>query len=64
MTVRETATEVLDEPHTVRYRVTADNPLRMTEMGVVAHDARVELIEGEVIQMAAMGTRHRAAVSA
>jgi len=54
--------EVLEEPQLARHRVTADNLLRMTEIGVVAHDARVELIEGEVIDMAAMGTKHRAVV--
>ncbi len=30
----------------------------MAEIGVLAPDARVELIEGEVIEMAAMGSRH------
>lgn len=36
---------------------------RMGEAGVFAPDARIELIEGEVIEMAPMGSRHFAAVS-
>jgi Uma2 family endonuclease len=35
-----------------------DDYERMVEVGVLASDARVELIEGEVIDMAAMGSWH------
>ncbi len=34
----------------------------MSEAGVFAHNERVELIEGEIIQMAAIGKRHAARV--
>ncbi len=51
--------EVLEEPRILRHRITVDDYYRMAEVGVLAPDARVELIEGEVIDMAPMGTRHR-----
>jgi Uma2 family endonuclease len=35
----------------------------MTEAGVFANNQRVELIEGEIIQMAAIGTRHASCVN-
>lgn len=54
--------EVLDEPRFVRHRLSVADYGRLAEAGVLAPDARVELIEGEVIDMAPMGTRHRAAV--
>jgi Uma2 family endonuclease len=34
----------------------------MSEAGVFAHNERVELIEGEIIEMAAIGTRHATCV--
>ena len=34
----------------------------MSEAGVFGEDDRVELIEGEIIQMAAIGTRHASCV--
>jgi Uma2 family endonuclease len=45
-----------------RHRLTVDEYYRMAEAGVLAPDARVELIEGEVVDMAAIGTRHASAV--
>ena len=45
-----------------RHRITVDQFYRMAEAGVLAPDARVELIEGEVIDMAPMNSRHAAAV--
>jgi Uma2 family endonuclease len=54
--------EVLDEPRITRHRLTVDDYYRMAEVGVLAHDARVELIEGEIIDMAPMGTKHSAAI--
>ena len=54
----------LDEPLLVqRHRLTADEYQRMGATGILPPDARVELIEGEVIDMAPIGTRHWAAVS-
>ncbi len=40
------------------HRFTVDEYHRMVEVGVLAPDARVELIEGEVIDMASMGSWH------
>jgi Uma2 family endonuclease len=40
------------------HRFTVDEFHRMAEVGVLARDARVELIEGEVIDMASMGSWH------
>jgi Uma2 family endonuclease len=52
----------LDSPILQRHRLTVDEYHRMGEAGVLAPDARVELIEGEVVDMAPIGTRHAAAV--
>lgn len=46
-----------------RHRLTVDEYHRMAEAGVLAPDARVELIEGEVIDMAPIGSRHWATVN-
>jgi Uma2 family endonuclease len=46
-----------------RHRLTIVDYHRMGEAGVLAHDARVELIEGEVIDMAPIGSRHAGTVS-
>ncbi len=54
----------IDEaPLLTRHRLTVADYYRMGEAGVFAPDARVELIEGEVIDMAPIGTRHASAVS-
>lgn len=45
-----------------RHRLTVDEYYRMAEAGVLAPGARVELIEGEVVDMAAIGTRHASVV--
>ncbi len=54
----------LIEPDVVlnRHRLTVDDYYRMAETGVLAPDARVELIEGELVDMASIGTRHAASV--
>lgn len=54
--------QVLEEPHILRHRLTVEDYYRMAEVGVLEADARVELIEGEVIDMAPTGTKHYAAV--
>jgi Uma2 family endonuclease len=54
---------VLEEPQIKRHLLNVEQYHRMGEAGVFAPDARVELIEGEVIEMAPMGSRHFAAVS-
>ena len=55
--------EVLEEPRIQRHLLTVDQYHLMGEAGVFAPDARVELIEGEVIEMAPMGSRHYGAVA-
>jgi Uma2 family endonuclease len=46
-----------------RHLLTVDEYYRMAEVGVLAADARVELIEGEVVDMASIGTRHASRVT-
>jgi Uma2 family endonuclease len=41
-----------------RHRITADEYHRMAEVGLLAPDARVELIDGEIIDMAPIGRAH------
>jgi Uma2 family endonuclease len=54
---------IADSPTVLqRHRLTVDEYHRMGQAGVFAPDARVELIEGEVIDMAPIGTRHASAV--
>jgi Uma2 family endonuclease len=45
-----------------RHRITVDEYYRMAEIGVLAPDARVELIEGEIIDMPAIGSEHGSVV--
>lgn len=46
-----------------RHRMTVDEYRRMADAGVLAPDARVELIEGEVIDMAPMKSAHARALN-
>jgi Uma2 family endonuclease len=46
-----------------RHAVSAQEYLRMGEAGVFAPDVRLELIEGEIVEMAPIGSRHAAAVT-
>ncbi len=41
-----------------RHRITVDEFHRMGEAGIFSEDERVELVEGEIIDMAPIGTRH------
>ena len=45
-----------------RHRITVHDYHRMAEVGVLAPDARVELIEGEIIDMAPIGRDHQSIV--
>jgi Uma2 family endonuclease len=53
----------LDSPVVQRHRLTVEEYHRMGESGVLAPDARVELIEGEVVDMAPIGSRHWSVVN-
>jgi Uma2 family endonuclease len=46
-----------------RHRITVDEYYRMAEAGLLAPDARVELIEGEIFDMAPIGVDHNGAVN-
>ena len=46
-----------------RHRITVDEYYRMGEVGLLASDARVELIEGEIIDMAPIGISHSSVVN-
>jgi Uma2 family endonuclease len=45
-----------------RHRLSVADYYRMAEVGILAPDARVELIDGEIIDMAPIGSRHNATV--
>jgi Uma2 family endonuclease len=41
-----------------RHRITVEEYYRMAEAGILARDARVELIEGVIVDMPGMGSEH------
>lgn len=45
-----------------RHRITVEEYYRMAEVGLLAPEARVELIEGEIIDMAPQGVAHAAII--
>jgi Uma2 family endonuclease len=47
-----------------RHRISVDDYYRMSEVGLLACDARVELIDGEVFDMVPIGSGHAAVVNA
>ena len=58
------ATAVATTPATVaRRRFTAEEFLRLAEVGILHENDRVELIDGEIIEMAAIGPDHAGAVT-
>jgi hypothetical protein len=46
-----------------RRRFTVGEYYRMADAGILGPDERVELIEGEIVTRAAIGSRHAAAVT-
>jgi Uma2 family endonuclease len=51
--------EILERPHApTRRRFDVDTYYRMAEAGVLGDPRRVELIDGEIIDMAAIGSQH------
>jgi len=46
-----------------RHRITVDEYYRLAAVGLLAPDARVELIQGVIVDMPPMGARHAALVS-
>jgi Uma2 family endonuclease len=46
-----------------RHRITVEEYHRMAEVGLLAPDARVELIEGAIVDMPPIGSRHASVVS-
>jgi len=53
---------LLEEFPGIKHRITAEDYHRMGEIGVLAADARTELIEGEILDMAPIGSRHASVV--
>jgi Uma2 family endonuclease len=47
---------------TTRHRWTVDEYGRMIDFGLLGHDARIELIEGDIIDMSPIGRRHMSRV--
>lgn len=46
-----------------RYKLTVDEYHKMGEAGILNEDDRIELIDGELIQMASIGARHAGTVT-
>lgn len=51
-------TAVMHEDPIAYHRITVDQYYRMAEVGLLAPDERVELIDGVIIDMAPIGSRH------
>ncbi|MCM8749968.1 Uma2 family endonuclease [Thermomicrobiaceae bacterium CFH 74404] len=49
--------------HALKHRFTVSEYRRMVEAGIFGEDDRVELLEGEIVQMSPIGSRHAACVA-
>jgi Uma2 family endonuclease len=58
------ATDILSRYRVPRHRLTVRDYHRLAEAGVLGEDDRVELLEGQLVDMAAIGPRHALAVDA
>lgn len=47
----------------LRRRFTVDEYQRMGQVGILGEDDRLELLEGEIVEMAPIGSRHQATVN-
>jgi Uma2 family endonuclease len=56
------STQQIQQAPVRRWRFTVDDYYRMGEVGILPHDARVELINGDVIQMPPIGSHHNGSV--
>lgn len=52
----------LSHPHLIRHQITLDAYHRMIEAGILTERDKVELLDGEIIQMSPKGTKHTACV--
>ncbi|MDP6454112.1 MAG: Uma2 family endonuclease [SAR202 cluster bacterium] len=48
--------------HVTRHRFSVDDYYRMAEVGILTHEERVELVLGEIVEMAPIGDRHASSV--
>ena len=56
------STQQIQQAPVERWRFTVDDYYRMGEVGILPHDARVELVNGDVIQMPPIGSHHNGSV--
>lgn len=54
---------VAQEVRLARWRFNVHDYYRMADAGILAEDDRVELIQGEIVHMAALGARHAGSVN-
>ena len=57
-------TDILSRYQVPRHRLTRRDYRRMGEAGILGEDDRVELLEGQLVEMASIGPRHALAVDA
>ncbi len=56
-------TKLVAMPTPVKYRLNVEQYYKMAEVGILGIEQRTELIEGEIIEMSAIGTKHAICVS-